>query len=212
MSAREEILRRVRDAIGEPEARPGIPRDYRAGGEDLLGSPALVELLADRLRDYGAAVTRTTPTGLSAALGERLRDGDAVVIPPGLPPAWREAIGADGRELLVDGEPCRLGARDLDTASSVVTGCRLAIAETGTIVLDAGSQQGRRALTLLPDHHVVVVHSEQVVGTVPEALQCLDPYRPTTLISGPSATSDIEFRRVEGVHGPRRLDVVVVDA
>jgi L-lactate dehydrogenase complex protein LldG len=212
MSARDEVLRRVRDAIGDPEPGPGIPHEYRTSGEDLPGSAAVVKLLADRLRDYGASVTRATPSGLPAALGELLRERETVVIPPGLPPVWRTAIGAAERELIVDGEPRRLDAEDLDAASSVVTGCRLAIAETGTIVLDAGPQQGRRALTLLPDHHVVVVYSEHVVGTVPEALQRLDPYRSTTFISGPSATSDIEFRRVEGVHGPRRLDVIVVEA
>jgi L-lactate dehydrogenase complex protein LldG len=211
MSARDEVLRRVRNAIGDPASTPGIPREYRIRGEELPGSPALVKLLANRLRDYGASVTRARPSGLPAALGELLRESVTVVIPPGLPPVWRKAIGTAERELIVDGEPRRLDTGDLDMASSVVTGCRLAIAETGTIVLDAGPQQGRRALTLLPDQHVVVVYSEHVVGTVPEALQRLDPYRSTTFISGPSATSDIEFRRVEGVHGPRRLDVIVVD-
>ena len=101
-------------------------------------------------------------------------------------------------------------ASDLDASSAVVTGCRVAIAETGTIVLDGGPDQGRRALSLVPDHHVVVVHADQIVDSVPESLAYLRPSSPLTFISGPSATSDIEFQRVEGVHGPRVLDVVVV--
>jgi L-lactate dehydrogenase complex protein LldG len=122
-------------------------------------------------------------------------------VPPGLPAGWV------GGGVVDDGT---LSTTDLDATDAVVTGCVVAIAETGTIVLDAGPGQGRRALTLIPDLHVCVVRADQVVQTVPEALARLDPTRPQTWISGPSATSDIELDRVEGVHGPRTLEVVLL--
>jgi L-lactate dehydrogenase complex protein LldG len=127
-----------------------------------------------------------------------------MLAPAGLPVEWR----VPGVTWLVDEPP--LSINELDRAGGVLTGCALVIAETGTIVLDAGGDQGRRALTLVPDYHLCVVRADQIVGTVPAAIARLDPARPTTFISGPSATSDIEFNRVEGVHGPRTLDVVIV--
>jgi L-lactate dehydrogenase complex protein LldG len=200
MSARDEVLRRVRAA--RPSAPVTVPRDYRAvdEGDDL------VELLVDRLVDYKATVRRCGPHELAGAIGELLSDASAAVVPPGAPPGWLEAY--QGRVLR---EP--LAVADLDAPGvAVLTGCAVAVARTGTLILDAGPDQGRRALTLVPDHHICVVHTGQIVGGVPEALARLaDPTRPLTLVSGPSATSDIELNRVEGVHGPRRLDVVVVD-
>jgi L-lactate dehydrogenase complex protein LldG len=203
MSARDEVLRRVRAA--RPVGPVVVPREYRSvdGAEDL------VELLVDRLLDYKATVRRCDAAGLPGAVAELLSDASAVAAPTGVPEGW--LAGYRG-PILKDGEPRPLAVADLDVPGvAVVTGCAVAIARTGTLILDAGPDQGRRALTLVPDHHLCVVHSGQIVGGVPEALARLaDPTRPLTLISGPSATSDIELNRVEGVHGPRRLDVIVV--
>nr|WP_234343392.1 lactate utilization protein C [Streptomyces sp. NRRL F-5123] len=168
-----------------------------------------VDLLAENLTDYRATVHRTDAASLPATVARLLaeRGSRSVVLPERAPRAW--VSGAAGVEVLDDGTP--LPAARLDEVDSVVTGCAVAVAETGTIVLDAGPDQGRRLLTLIPDHHVCVVRvPEQVVDSVPQALPRLDPARPLTWISGPSATSDIELSRVEGVHGPRTLDVVLV--
>jgi len=167
---------------------------------------ALLELLQDRLVDYRAGVHRCTeaelPTVLARVL-EQLAPGARLVVPAGLPSSWtgdRDVVRDDGSTT----------TDELDTVAGVVTGCTVAVAETGTLVLDAGPEQGRRAITLVPDLHVCVVRADQVVQTVPEALHRLDARRPQTWISGPSATSDIELERVEGVHGPRTLEVVLV--
>ena len=175
---------------------------------DGEAGPDLV-LFAERLADYRATVHRCEPAGLAAAVAGALTGSSQVVAPGDLPDEWlsgyRGPVLAD-----VAGSP--VAAADLDRAgTTVVTGCAVAVAETGTIVLDGGPQQGRRALTLVPDHHVCVVHAGRIARSVPVALARLtDPDRPVTLISGPSATSDIELNRVEGVHGPRRLEVVLV--
>lgn len=204
MNARDEVLRRVRTALGpDPRALP-VPRGYRTAGEHPAGHPTLLDLLADRLRDYKAAVSRTDDAGLRAGVVEALAACGVtgpVLLPPGLPPAWAPQGRAD------DGT---LTTSELDTFAAVVTAAAVACAETGTIVLDGSPDQGRRAITLVPDVHVCVVRAEQVVHTVPELLARLDARRPLTFISGPSATSDIELRRVEGVHGPRTLHVVLV--
>ena len=197
--ARAEVLARIRRALGPGVTAPAVPRDYRTRGD--LGRAALLELFTDRLVDYRAAVRPATaadlPAVLAAALAER--GAERVVVPPGLPWAVPGAV-ADAD----------LPATELDRLDGVVTACAVAVAETGTIVLDAGPDQGRRAITLVPDYHLCVVRAEQVVQTVPEAIARLDPGRPLTWISGPSATSDIELHRVEGVHGPRTLEVVLV--
>jgi L-lactate dehydrogenase complex protein LldG len=163
---------------------------------------ALVDLLAERLRDYGAGVRHATRAGLVPVVSQALADRGArrVVVPPDL--------GLDdltGVTLIPDG-----GLDTLDAADGVITAAALAIAETGTIILDGGPGQGRRALSLVPDYHLCLVQTPQIVAIVPEALARLRPGRPQTWISGPSATSDIELDRVQGVHGPRTLEVILV--
>lgn len=206
MSARDVVLGRIRSALGPDPVAPDIPRSYRRAGH--LDAAARLELFAERVDDYRATVHRTDRDGLAATVGGILLDAGArrVVVPPGLPDSWVQAD--DDLEVVRDDG---LPTSALDTVDAVLTGSAVAIAETGTVVLDASDDQGRRALTLVPDHHVCVVQAEDVVETVPEALRRLDPTRPLTLISGPSATSDIELDRVEGVHGPRTLDVVIVE-
>ena len=231
MNARDEVLSRIRSALGsgsdgvradggeadgashEPGAgpaphggsRPPSATGYRTRGE-LDGGP-LLDMLAERLADYRAAVRRTTPAGLQAALAAALAERGArrVVVPSGL-----DLPALPGTELIVDDD---LSPHDLDALDGVVTAAAVAIAQTGTIVLDGSADQGRRAITLVPDYHLCIVHADQVVELVPEAVSRLEPRaaRPLTWISGPSATSDIELSRVEGVHGPRTLEVILVD-
>jgi len=215
MTAREEVLARIRRALGG--TAPGsvaaggtappagaVPRGYRTQGE--LDAAVLPDLLAERLRDYGCAVRRAAPGHVMAAAGEALEQRGArrIVVPPALDLAGLPA----GTEIIVDHG---LSPAALDAVDGVVTAAAVAIAETGTIVLDGSPDQGRRALSLVPDYHVCIVRAEQVVALVPEALARLDPGRPLTWISGPSATSDIELDRVQGVHGPRTLEVILVD-
>lgn len=205
--AREEVLARIRGALGDAPVSPAVPRAYRREGEFPAGSPELVEQLVDRLEDYRAVVVRTRAddAAIGAAITEALsqRGLSEVITPPGLPAAWT-AQGLDARRDTGAATP-----HELDTVAAVVTGSAVAVSETGTIVLDGSPACGRRAITLVPDTHVCVVATSDIVQTVPEALQRLDPARPLTLISGPSATSDIELSRVEGVHGPRTLIVVL---
>lgn len=212
MSSRERILGRVRRALadvpgGEPSYEEAVGRGYlREHGERSIEET--VELLAENLADYRAIVHRTDAEELPLLIMRLLaaRGPQYVLVPPGLPPEWMSAA-----------DPTRFHDRavstphELDKVESVVTGCALAIAETGTIVLDGSPDQGRRRITLVPDHHICVVRvPEQVVSSVPQAMERLDPARPLTWISGPSATSDIELDRVEGVHGPRTLEVILV--
>lgn len=203
--ARAEILRRVREAIGPPRDAPPIERGYL---RSLPEGTDAVKLFAERVADYRASVSVTSPAALPRAIADSLsaRRARRIVVPTELPRAWM--AGADV-ETVAD-EPL-LSSEELDRADGVITGCALAIAETGTVVLDAGPGQGRRVLSLLPDYHLCVVRRSQVVGTVPQAMELLDPRRPQTWISGPSATSDIELQRVEGVHGPRNLEVLIVE-
>lgn len=193
MSARDDILRRVRSALDGVSPVTDLPPAPRAPDRGDL-----VALFAERVADYRAVVTRCAPDDLAGVVAEAL--GTArVVVPPDL--------GLDVAGSVVDDG---LSAADLDALDAVVTRAAVGIAETGTIVLDHRPDQGRRAITLVPDLHVCVVDASQVVADVPDALALLDPSRPLTWISGPSATSDIELDRVEGVHGPRTLHVVLV--
>jgi len=223
-SAREEVLARIRTALGTAPgsvAEPAtVPRGYVRGSVHAPGSAALLDLLAERLLDYRAEVVRCTPADLAgtvagalalrraACLARHPEHPVGFAVPAGLDPGW---LARTAPPLLVDSPDRPLPVAALDEAAGVVTGCAVAVAETGTLVLDGTAPCGRRVLTLVPDHHLVVVHAGQVVGTVPEAVARLDPRRPLTWISGPSATSDIELDRVEGVHGPRALVVVLVE-
>ncbi|WP_319458404.1 LutC/YkgG family protein [Micromonospora sp. RTP1Z1] len=207
MTARDTVLARLRTALA---AAPPVPVRHRPAhrrqGELPPGHPELVDLLAERLTDYRARVHRAADTAVAETVAGILAAEGAttVVVPPGLPAGWRPGEV----EVLIDDE---LPAGRLAELDAVVTAAAVAVAETGTIVLDAAADQGRRVISLLPDLHVCVVRAEQVVATVPEAVARLTPGRALTWISGPSATSDIELNRVEGVHGPRRLHVVVTD-
>jgi L-lactate dehydrogenase complex protein LldG len=196
LSARDDILNGVRAAISNAGPPKNIPRDYRTSTEDGL------ETFFDRLAHYEAQTHQMPASDLDQTVRSILNDRK-IVTPDGIPERWVE-------NALSDDPP--LDAHDLDAADGVVTTCALAIAQTGTIVLDGGSGMGRRALTLVPDYHLCVVKQHQIVSSVPEAITQLqdDPTRPLTFISGPSATVDIEMVRVRGVHGPRRLEVIVV--
>ncbi|MCE1178444.1 MAG: lactate utilization protein C [Micrococcales bacterium] len=174
-------------------AQPAVPRRSPLSGSERL------ELFAERVADYRAIVERCAAAGLEEAVRRAVALADSVLVAPGLPLDIPGARVDDG-----------LTASALDIVDAVVTTAAVAIAETGTIVLDHGSGQGRRAITLVPDRHVCIVRADQVVDDVPDALERLDPRRPLTWISGPSATSDIELTRVEGVHGPRHLHVILV--
>jgi L-lactate dehydrogenase complex protein LldG len=209
-AARDEILARVRRALADVprDERPedvAVPRAY--AGREPGGT---VERFVERVSDYGATV-RTT-RDVAAAVGDACRANGVsrIAVPADVPGAWLPA----GVEAVED---AALEVGELDRIGAALTGCALAIAETGTIVLDAGPRQGRRILTLVPDLHVCVLEAAQVVDGVPAALRLLadrmrTSRRPLTFVSGPSATSDIELSRVEGVHGPRRLEVVIAES
>lgn len=200
---RRIVLDRIRGALAA--APPGpvqVPRDY---DREPAHGPGDAERFAQTVAEYQAQVLPVEAPEIAATIAALAGAGARVAIPSGLPTEW-----VDGIDAVVDEPENPLAVTDLDTAAAVVTGCALGIAATGTIVLDAGPSQGRRALTLVPDHHICVVFTDQIVDTVPQAFAALDPGRPLTFISGPSATSDIELNRVEGVHGPRRLDVLLI--
>jgi L-lactate dehydrogenase complex protein LldG len=212
-TAREEMLRRIRAALHDvpddeqPEAVV-VARDYRRS--ETVPHEEVVERFVERVADYKVAVRRVDEAALPEAIATTCaaRVVRHLVIPKDLPENWLPA----GVERLQDDNT--LTYELLDTSDGVLTGCALGIAQTGTIVLDGGAHQGRRVITLLPDYHLCVVYEDQIVDLVPEAITRLDEAararRPMTFISGPSATSDIELSRVEGVHGPRTLDVLVV--
>jgi L-lactate dehydrogenase complex protein LldG len=205
MSAREEILARVQSAKVAPTDH-AVRRDY-AHVQDL---PDPVGMFVERVEDYQATVIRTSPEGVAAAVATSLEGAARVAVPTGFNPSWLP----EGLDIVLD-EPA-LSSDDLDRVDAVVTSAVVGIAVTGTIVLDHTQGQGRRALTLVPDLHVCVVTADQIVGDVPEAVARLSASvsagRPLTWVSGPSATVDIELIRVHGVHGPRTLRIVLVEA
>jgi L-lactate dehydrogenase complex protein LldG len=213
MSGRETILGRIRGALRDVPAaeRPDdvpLARGYRE--RDEAPRAEILERFAQRVAEYKARVRVVTGAELPAAIAAALRERGVrrLVVPADLPAAWLP----EGVTLLRD--QGQLSYEELDASDGVLTGCALGVAQTGTIILDHGPGQGRRALSLLPDYHLCVVLAAQVVGLVPEAIGGLEPAarerRPLTFISGPSATSDIELNRVEGVHGPRTLEVLIV--
>jgi L-lactate dehydrogenase complex protein LldG len=213
-AARDEILARIRAATGV-QAAPAevdaayaaLPRPYRRAHHDPSATD-IVALFAERAADYRAVVKRVRADEVPAAVAVAVATIPSVVLPDGLPADWVAGLPA-GTQVVLDDPP--LSPAELDRVAGVVTGCATAIAETGTVVLDHGAGQGRRALTLVPDFHLVVVRADQVAADIADALARLDPGRPHTLISGPSATSDIELIRVEGVHGPRNLHILIAD-
>jgi L-lactate dehydrogenase complex protein LldG len=251
LSAREEILARVRRALADvPKDEPAdVTRGYlREHGS--LTEAQTIDLLAENLADYRAHVHRSSEAELPAAIARLLAEhgSTSVAIPEALPEAWLTQLRPETAripdphsesepnelrpetaripdahsesrltrlpaEITLVPDAADLTPRRLDEVHSVISACALAVAETGTIILDGGPGQGRRLLTLVPDHHICVIRvPDQVVASVPQALEGVDPTRPQTWIAGPSATSDIELDRVEGVHGPRTLDVILVSA
>jgi L-lactate dehydrogenase complex protein LldG len=208
MSARAHILDAVRTALKDSPAVPDVPRGYRSAVE--LGADELTHILVDRLEDYKAGVTVVAEADVPATVQGLLADAATYVVPAGLEADWL-AWETDPTRIKYDGGAHGvLSVVELDAIDAVVTSSAVTVAESGTIILDGSPDQGRRAISLIPDHHVCVVHLRNVTAILPEALRRLDGTRPLTMISGPSATSDIELERVEGVHGPRRLDVVIL--
>jgi len=204
-TAREAILSSIKFSNRTAAASVPIPRSYRrpARTEDR----STVELFAERVSDYQATITFSDAAGLANAVNAALesRGSTSLVVPEGVPPEWLANFKGT---TVIDGGQLELAI--IDRADAVVTGCTAGIAETGTVVLNSEVNQGRRIITLIPDHHVVIIREDQIVPDVPDVIERLSPARPQTWISGPSATSDIELSRVEGVHGPRKLDVIIV--
>ncbi len=205
MSAREEMLARIRAATADISGQPEVSRWYRPAARGPgSADEALVGLFEQRASDYRATVRRCPAGEVARVIADAVagRGARRIGLPDGFPAEWSA--------LLTDVVDPPLDVATLDGLDGVVTTVAVAIAETGTIVLDTGPGQGSRAFSLVPDYHLAVVRTGQIVGAVPDAVAALDPARALTWISGPSATSDIELSRVEGVHGPRTLDIVIV--
>jgi L-lactate dehydrogenase complex protein LldG len=206
--AKDAILARIRQALGQTsETEPAGQRTYHTASSDT--QEAIINTFAQHVQEYKATLTRVDETQLPASIAAACAEHGVkrLVAPPDIPDAWLPAHVEVRRD-----EP-PLSYADLDASDGALTGCYLAIAQTGTIVLDGSARQGRRALSLVPDAHFCIVEETRIVGRVPEAIAQLaeNQTRPITFISGPSATSDIELSRVEGVHGPRTLHVFVVN-
>jgi L-lactate dehydrogenase complex protein LldG len=217
-SSRTEILSAVRAALADGGPRtdgeaptPAAPLESRAA-PSAAAAQSLIDLFRERLAGVSVGVTTVTPDGVAAAVREICASHDTarIAIPGDFPDQWRP----DGVELVVEDE---LPATDLEGLGGALTGAAIAIAESATIVFDGGTAQGRRMLTLVPDFCICVVRAEQIVGTLPEGIARISgsvasQHRPLVFMSGPSATSDIEMQRVQGVHGPRLIEAVIVDA
>jgi L-lactate dehydrogenase complex protein LldG len=204
MSARTDILRNIREAIGARSVDTPIAREYRQAPS--LEKEARIDLFTDRLRDYNATFYRTTdlPAAIAEALQARNKTG--LLVPAEFPPDWLPNGFAFSRDNALD-------YTVIDQSEGALTACTAAIALTGTIILSHSAHEGRRALSLIPDYHLCIVRTDQLVETVPEGIRALAACRtrPITTISGPSATADIEMIRVKGVHGPRTLDVIILE-
>lgn len=210
MSARDDIMNRIKSALRDAPVTPEVPRIYRRSS-DMTAAQRL-EQLVDRLVDYKANVFLTPTSDVAARLAELLAGSASIVVPHGLEQEWLAALNNDAGTLAVhvDSPESRLTVAELDAVDAVVTAAATAVSETGTIMLDGSDDQGRRIISLVPDRHICILRAEDIVEVLPEAIARLEATRPQTWISGPSATSDIELERVEGVHGPRTLDVIIL--
>jgi L-lactate dehydrogenase complex protein LldG len=202
--SRDRILQRIRRANAQSAAQPPIPRDY-----DRISGRTPAETLAhfeERLRDYDARLFTANRGDIAIVIAEILiaANRHRIAIPTGLPTEWRD----DSIEWTPDDN---LSVDALNSVDGVMTAATVCVAASGSIALQHGPAEGRRSLTLLPDYHLCIVEASQVVETLPEAFARLDPFRPVTFISGPSATADIEMTRIKGVHGPRFLDVLLIE-
>lgn len=213
-AAKAEILARIKRAheLGNPEKTEPVLEYIRDCGK-APGSQELIDDFIEKLEDYTAKVVCCAPDQVPAEISKYLNDCKSVVVPTGLEQSWKDACAEGGRSVTEDSREQQTPNLELDKIDAVVTGSRCGVSLSGTIILDGEPDQGRRAITLVPDTHVVVVKKTTVFGSVPEAVKLLseNPQRPMTWIAGPSATSDIELCRVDGVHGPRNLRVIIVD-
>lgn len=214
MTAKEAILNKIRGALADvPETDPDTDTPITWTYGRALPTEDIIEDFVTKVEDYGATVARVPESDLPAAVSEAIRrlGTERLVVPEGIPEAWTESL--TGIDLCADEGP--LSHAELNAIDSVISTCAVAMADSGTIALDHSTGQGRRALTLLPDRHLCIVRADQVVSDVPEGIAALKPALrhglPVTWLSGGSATSDIELSRVEGVHGPRTLYVIVVE-
>ncbi|MFB9776458.1 LutC/YkgG family protein [Brevibacterium otitidis] len=207
-SAKAEILARIRSALAD-NPQPAAPvRDYRQ--HSSADAQAVREVFIDRIVDYKARAFTETSETVAGRIAELLGESGRFVVPEGFPADWLPRDGSAG-ERIVDTAEAPLSHAELDQLDAVVTSSTVSCAETGTVFLNAGPAEGRRAISLIPDHHICVVPAESLVELVPEALARIDHRQPVTMFSGPSATSDIELQRVEGVHGPRNVDIIILD-
>lgn len=216
MDAKTEIFNRIQTALQLSQRGPAaaIPREYRLHGEFSPGSAEVIADMKEKLEDYKATVFETTSENLTQTITAALENTKSLVIPHGLDQTWIDAARASGAEIRIDNpaENKVLSHEELDATEAVLTASRCGVSLSGTIMLDGEPDQGRRAITLIPDKHILVLRAEDIYEVVPEAVAVLaqNPTRPTTWIAGPSATSDIELKRVDGVHGPRHLIVIIV--